>query len=185
MTLTRCSAVIAFAAMLSLQAQTPAPPSPPAPVAGPTMEETVAFINKAYTEQGPISYMQGIRNQPGGLFEDKVPLQSLTIDATCTAGILGYGKPGTGLSIQHMSLKGQDPRFIRVVTLAEEDNEEAAKHGYSSDEISQPEIYLVAAPMSNVEDARLGYFTNKAIADRVAKAYIHVFVLCGGKADPF
>jgi hypothetical protein len=56
MTLARWAAVATLAAAFHLQAQSPAPPSPPPPATGPTMEQSFAFINDAFTKQGNVSY---------------------------------------------------------------------------------------------------------------------------------
>ncbi len=56
MTLARWAAVATLAAAFHLPAQSPAPTSPPPPATGPTMEQSFAFINDAFTKQGNVSY---------------------------------------------------------------------------------------------------------------------------------
>jgi hypothetical protein len=187
MNFTRWAAVTALAAMLSLQAQTPAPTSTPAqaaapaPASGATLDETFAFIDKIFIEQGQLQFRQRFYASRLQDYTDwtetKIELQSLRVTAAPCA-VETYGFSG--------SLGSVDPRTIHIVTYAETlDSLMSGQFDQQLKYSTDPEAYVLTFGASDKGIKKLGVFLDKSVAERVAKAYIHASVLCGAKADPF
>jgi hypothetical protein len=159
MNVTRWIAVASLALGLHTQAQTPTPtqpqaqatPSAPPATSGPTMEQTIAFINEAFANQGAIA-------DPKATFTD----QRVTLIAPC---VLRYHylqvitNLGDDEESMDLPLKTLDPRTISI-------------SGNTSLFIS------VASPKVGFAKPFLGVFRSKETADRVMKAYIHAMAFC-------
>jgi hypothetical protein len=192
--------------VLNLQGQTPsptprpapaqsaAPAQPPTPVAGPTMEQTLAFINRAYAEQGPFeftwyatqTYVDGDRESRRRSGDSHGHMEALSATASVFPCVLHIS--GGSLKPTEIRLSTIDPRSVGLTTWAASADERAPQ--YAPHE-TVPEVFIVRArqPVSAADEKTLervpwlGIFLDKSLAERVAKAYIHAIVLCGGGSD--
>jgi hypothetical protein len=169
-------AVSTLSVLLSLQAQTPPPPPPPAN-GGPTLEQTIAFIQRSLLEQGFFHFHVHYNNPANEVYLQTHQAQtiSLSSSAPCT---IDYGDNSTRLTLD---LSSVDPRSVRVIT----------QHAYTEEGnpvstwTQDPAIYVVtirfAAPAGSPFVKRnpiLAYFLDESLTGRVAKAYIHAIALC-------
>jgi hypothetical protein len=164
----RLVAILILAATLRLNAQTPIPATPPAqpapPASGPTMEQTIAFINDAFTKQGVVFWDN---NKQTG--------QSAHLESPCvlayssTQYINGIGEPIT-LDWWKIDLEKDDPRNLKIDQHSTYYVIQINRSAYSDDR--------------NLAVASLGVFRDKSTTERVAKAYIHAMVLCHKPETP-
>ena len=191
MNFTRWTAVAILAAMLNLHAQTPTPipTQSSAPVSGPTMEQTIGFINDAFAQHG---HFQVDYDPDWLIIFNKVLWQKLSQTAPCellyesSDGIQVRKRedwtpeaPVSFTDSQKIRLNEVDPRALSVVqanpkapaTLRESTVRLAVEDNHD---------YLVGGRPSDRQKNRmdLGVFVNQDIAESVAKAYIHAIVLC-------
>jgi hypothetical protein len=221
MTIVRWITIVSVSIMLHVQAQAPvaAPPS-----SGPTMEQTVAFINESFKKEGEFDYDAGneelvdvlhcclvntvkhkikIHSQTvlldGGKLTyfleatkiniDETPVldkkgnvaKGHTIDERWKNPIISEAPANQQLSIQ---LDSVDPR--KMVVQANQFNfwkSNAPDPGQSASSIvSRPVTYSVLIQTPSIRKGEmtvvaLGEFFDKDLAERVAKALIHVIVL--------
>ncbi|MDR3751271.1 MAG: hypothetical protein P4K94_07260 [Terracidiphilus sp.] len=176
MNIVRLTALGTLALTLHLQAQTPAPAPP---VAGPTMEQTIAFINDTLRQHGKytVQYRSEFQPPTGSIVES----QTIHSAGKCE---LEYESvvtdPSQSIFKQQLSLDSEDPRAISVepnpvtttaewfVRLRVEDNQGFYING----------VHKHWGVAENDQRMNLARFLNKDLADRVARAYIHALVLC-------
>jgi hypothetical protein len=158
------------------------------------MEQTLAFINRAYAEQGPFEFTffatqdyvetdgRQHRQRSG---EMKRHLEALSGTIPGSPCVLRISSTQTSDEIRLSTI---DPRSVRLTSYAayyDESEPRWAPHE------AIPEVFIVMArqPVSTADDKTLkrvpllGAFLDKSLAERVAKAYIHAIVLCDGGRD--
>jgi hypothetical protein len=164
----------------------PVPPPPPAVAKalpeGPTMEQTIAFINGAFMEEGPITYR---------LYADNKKSTSGPYQATVSADnscVLRIADPKNGE--RRVSLAHVDPRTVQVRPMETYFSE---AFGSTIPEGSTGVADLVIVTMRATAEVGPRYedrnpdggrFRDKLLAMRVAKAYIHAIVLCHPNEAP-
>jgi hypothetical protein len=171
MSLSKTFHVIILFLVVNASAQTAAP----AQSTGPTLEETVAFLNEAFQREGRAFQIDSDTYL-------KVTNQKVVQQAPCVLTYSYQSEHQNSLGIERLavqyriSLDRLDPMSVsqdhpmsyyqEIVLL------NASYHGTSNG----------GPPDGNPE---LGYFMSKTLATRVSKAWIHAMVLCGAKGDPF
>ena len=143
----------------------PLPPQPPpAPSSGPTIEETIAFINNASADQGPVKiHMVGKDCCSSAVFKQaSVPQDPCGVEIT--HGEFRY----------KVELSAVDPRSVRILGWVAYNHEKGLDFT-----VIDPEVYVVTLRDKREKYApELGDFQDKAMAERVAKAWIHAAVIC-------
>jgi hypothetical protein len=151
---------LALAALLLQQTATPPPPPPPAAsdVAGPSMEDTVKFINDSFTQTGLIE----------GHKKFEISDQKTVLIAPCT---LQYTS-----KIKHGAVDKEDNviRLDRADPLSTELDPVA---GYFDLVVKQP-IQKKDNKHHVQQGVAYGHFLSKDLGERVAHAYIHAIVMC-------
>jgi hypothetical protein len=182
MNILRLTALGTLALTLHLQAQTPAPAPPPPPASGPTMEQTIAFINGALTKQGELRYVwANALDQDDSIIANQHMAQTRPCELTfkfteikCTICGRHRGDHNsemyTNEATEVLRLDIADPLTILVRKMN-----------------SEPQVYVPTVQQPKNGDVQstdldpkpdLGYFTSEDVANRVAKAYIHAIILC-------
>jgi len=178
MNFTRWTTVAIFAAMLHLQAQTPTPTQAPAPTTGPTMEQTIAFINDAYVKQDDVRYQVSTKA------DEEFKEQALVSEGPCNIRYeyrishfdsMKSQPYYTSLWSQRLFLDQADPRTIATVP---KDVNPPIFRVIVKPNGKQPHVFSDGEDQGFKPDIILGVFFDKDKADRVAKAYIHAIVLC-------
>jgi hypothetical protein len=139
------------------------PPQSATSISGASLGETVGFINKASLEQGAITYQIRYYQDNGG--ERVLEVHTLPVVALPTP-------PSCFLPRSNVNIGSIDPREINMTD---------EKDKLQQQQFLRPEIYSVSLK----NGMTLALFTDRAMAERVAKAFIHASILCGAKADPF
>ncbi|QHN03785.1 hypothetical protein FTO74_10675 [Granulicella sp. WH15] len=173
MKLRQSTAFAAFLMTLHLHCQMPAP-SPQ--TTGPTMDQTINFINEAFSK--PISLAWEYENRRG---VSEVSAQHVSVSENCTLRYtyrFQYSidmeslKRGTGHpQSESVLLQNLDPLSIQI-------EEERAENARSTPPIFHVTIKQLATQERQANNITTGYFTERDSAQRVAKAYIHAIVLC-------
>ncbi|MDR3751268.1 MAG: hypothetical protein P4K94_07245 [Terracidiphilus sp.] len=165
----RWAAIVAITAALHLHAQTrtPIPTQSPAPAAGPTMEQTIAFINDIFGGQGMVSGDDvDISNQSIKLIRPCV----LTYEEKYRVGgdPFKYESP--------IDLEKADPLSLKVTS----------EHGFWRLTVEQPGFGHQFPPDPNYISAKpeVGTVASREVAQKIAKAYIHAMVLCHKSETP-
>lgn len=175
------------------------PPAAPssAQQSGPTMEQTVDFINDAFTQHGhfqvdfdpkwrvitlKILSQQLTRNsivdQQGVKHDDPC---SMTYSArNWMAARKGDWTPGDPFSYeetQFIALDKLDPRSLRI---SKDQSPSTPIRWYVHLDTEDNQGYFIAGKQDDAHKTSmtLGEFVDQDIAERVAKAYIHAIVLC-------
>jgi hypothetical protein len=169
-----CIAGFAIASiLLSAQAQTPVPPPPPA--AGPTMEQTIAFINEAFASLGSYTKMH---HKPPYLI---IHSQRAYLEQPCLLRYEmrnSYKTSDIETDTFGVRMNLADPRTVEVISLL------GGEWGITlkNDRRQPPEILNGEARSEDMRNETMDLATfpdnDKDTADRVAKAYIHAIVLC-------
>ena len=188
MNILRLTALGTLALTLHLQAQTPVPAPPPPPASGPTLEQTIAFIDGMMRQHGRFS----VDYPPPYQGSDRVvESQSLQSTDKCKCEYEStFTSDKHHISIQKLLLDSEDPRAVSVelanhrstspiwsVRLRVEDNQglyvDGKQFHWDIEELREENKHM-----------DLGDFLSKDLAERVAKAYIHALVLCHKSEAP-
>jgi hypothetical protein len=147
----------------------PPPPAVPAaaPRSGPTLDETIAFIHNASAGQGPVS-LHSVRSNnivPGEVFsQTSLPASPCVVE-------IAHGR-----FHYNVELSGVDPRSVRILGWGEYSLDVFPMGGGAT---IDPEVYVVTLrQQAGAAKPELGDFEDRALAERVAKAWIHAIVLC-------
>ena len=170
------------------------------PANGPTMEQTLAFINKMLAEQGPVS----MRVDANGTITDPTfTFYPLTVNTPCilfsryTMSVTAVAAPPRD-ETQDLKLSTVDPRSVQVKPYGTWLDDSAPHLGPFSVSparfvvtLRQPvnDLPVTVEGKITVRHERqpmVAIFSDQSTAERVAKAYIHAAALCGGGSDsPF
>jgi hypothetical protein len=213
-TLPAILACCALQTLLIAQTETPPAPKANAPFAaatpGPTLEETTKFIVDQTLSQSPIyhRYQVHFTFQPDMSFATEETWNSFSFSGCRSVSERASAWEGGSLkSNQSVELGSIDPNSITVrdyaqilhindLAIREQVHDNLSVHltdVYSAN----PPVYVIAVKQSSplvVEGVQkqvplevpLFLSADKALAERVARAYIHAIVLCGGgKNQPF
>lgn len=171
------------------------------PASGPTMEQTLAFINKMLAEQGPVITKVIASGTPLGQYTDT--FYPVTASTPCIfLGRHTVSSTGTAAASRDetldVKLSTVDPRSVQIKPYDEWLNSVAPSVGPFS--VSPARFVITLRQPVNdlpvtVEDGvtvrhdrqpMMAIFSDQSTAERVAKAYIHAAALCGGGNDsPF
>jgi hypothetical protein len=177
-------AFLTLAALVPLQAQTSASaPTPAANIPGPTMEQTISFINEALSK--PNSLAWEYENKRG---VTEVSDQHVSVSNGCMLNYTyrfqysidmeslkrGDGHPQTG----SVPLQSADPFSIQF------DEERGYEGARSTPPIFHVTIKQPATRDSEAHNTTIGYFTDKDTVQRAGKALIHAMVLCHQSQAP-
>jgi tetratricopeptide (TPR) repeat protein len=136
----------------------------PAPTSGPTMDETIAFINEAFSKQGKINF---VKPDYAGLhfsFTNQKIAQSGPCEFTFTDTLVNAETEVVRLDLA-------DPRTMRVEKQLDDDPVIYSPTVQQPQNDGAQQLNLNTQPL-------LGFFTSEDTANRAAKAYIHAIVLC-------
>jgi hypothetical protein len=160
MNFTRWATVAILAAMLHLHAQTPTPipTQSSAPASGPTMEQTIAFINDAFIKEGIISMGTVQETSQSADLESPCLLAYHTTQRTIRSG------ETVTLNMWKIDLEKDDPLTLKIIQFDTYYGIQIIRSAYSDE--------------PNLAFSYVGVFRDKTTAERVAKAYIHAMVLC-------
>jgi hypothetical protein len=164
-------------------------PSRNSTASGPTLAETIGFINKIYQEQGAFPVTLMVTSRPGDsnpvtvVVPHVFDVQYIILESGCEATIRSDDTPnGLHLIRSTVSLGDVDPLSISVVSYnSGQELSDSEYYAFRAD----PDLFMVIFGTLRKNSPVLGVFAQKSIAERVAKAYIHATVLCGAKGDPF
>jgi hypothetical protein len=157
-------------------------PQMEAPNIGPTLEDSAKFINEQLMNEGAFHFIAHRSGDKQGDVDIVVNRQSFSVAANCISDFEILGGLTLGESLK-TPLEETDPRDILVEDLGIYEHQKLLKQEPNPLNIgilTDPPVYIVSAKGFG------GYFLDKSIAERVAKAYIHASVLCGaGKNQLF
>jgi hypothetical protein len=150
---------------------------------GPSVEDSVSFINAQLASQSFHFVAHRSGDQQGDI-DAEVGGQSLALVGSCITEF----KSGASDKGRITPLEDVDPRSVSVEDYATWEHEVTIKdksHPRNISFIFDPPVYLVL-DSKGLESGLWLRFSSRSIAERVAKAYIHAVVLCGGgKNQPF
>jgi hypothetical protein len=173
---------------VSLAAQTKTPPAPTAtqsqsqPAVGvATLVNTIQFIQDQLSAISPVTSDYTVSGDETQSWQWALTYGKVWLQDGC---ILRY-EDKLGLANVNArpfeqfgrDLSKQDPRTVKVENVEDRWREIDLKNGKTNFYHFSKRVYVVADAF---------YFVDESLADRVAKAYIHAIVLCGGGKDqPF
>jgi hypothetical protein len=150
---------------------------------GPSVEDSISFINTQLASQSFHMVAHRSGDQQGDIGMD-ISGQSLVLVGSCIADF----KTAVSDTGRITPLENIDPRSISVQDYATYSHELATKDTSHPQNITftfDPSVYLVV-DSGGLDKGIFLRFSSRSIAERIAKAYIHAVVLCGGGKDqPF
>lgn len=169
-------------ALAYVSAQVAVPPPPKPADDGPSLAETMQFIQEKLNGLGQVNYVVYTHDNVGGtdfISQSSAEARDVIPDpATCRIGY--HWVTANGAVAWDISFSLHDVRNVTVMT--GEQNQRnidlAAEHPAWDSKISPPLFVLIARRTGNVDNSF--YFTDEDMANRVAKAMVHAVELCGG-----
>lgn len=206
------SAFMASAALAQEKKSVPPPPKPAD--SGPTLEETMKFIQKQLNEQGKVSTIHSghdtLKNENQGPWKYVWEMSQVSAEpASCRVSWqLQFQWPNPAyVDDSNLELALRDVTMIEVISAHDEYNRNNAKQGHPEwvAEADPPifflDLYLAdgksahghvhkTRPNNESSDEEVSYtigqfsFREEELANRVAKALTHAVELCGGGSKP-
>jgi len=178
---------ICFAAGVALGQQKVTPPPRP-PDDGPSLQDTMKFIQDKLNGMGPVNYVAYFHDSVTGKdWINKISKEVSKVDANSTTCTIGFHRKsqsnGTVFRDNDHQFALKESENIIVMTedqYAKEDDAKLGKPEWSA-RIDPPTFVLKESKSGTFVD-----FSDEDLANRVAKAMVHAVELCGGgRKDPF
>jgi hypothetical protein len=183
-------AMICFASSVAL-AQQKVPPPPKPPDQGPSLQETMKFIEDKLNGVGPVNFVIFLHDDVAGndwTIQRKVEISKVNAQpeicnvayhATVTenGAVIINTDPGIPLkAVENIIVTPLEQRLKEVNT--------AAGHPSWNSRVQPPVFVLkIVRPNGGIGEV---YFLEEDLANRVAKAMVHAVELCGdGNKEPF
>jgi hypothetical protein len=176
--------LICFAASFVL-AQQKAPPPPKPPDDGPSLRDTMKFIQENLNSIGPIKLVDYIHNNITG--------ENLTVQTMLEISKVNANPDSCIVSYHHKSVFNASPHdfdFLlrlkavkRIVVVSMEQDLKKSNSALGHPELNSrvdPPAFVLEAVMSNENDQKTFYFLDADLAERVSKAMVRAVKLCGG-----
>jgi hypothetical protein len=173
---------LAFSVAAAVAAQTSVSPHSNTAVDGPTLADTIKFIREMLQEQAKTTWQ--MNEQVGDLRTQKRFSEQLTtfsyFEASCS---IFYHQLWTVNEV----LYGDDFMLslpdVKSVVVASGDEERGRGISYFK-QTTYPAIFIVTLQGPVVERRGIQFtLTDEAVADRIARAFLHAVQLCGGSAQ--
>lgn len=181
-----------LAALGSASAQQSIPPPPRPPDSGPSLEVTLKFVQDKVGDEGKLSYSAAVTDtaQQGVEWTNKfeVELSNPTFNTGACSVSFHWHSVVNDKVADDSNYTINLREVSQVVLLSQEENQAKVdtRNGHDTwqSRIAPPLFVLVVQRPKKVENALL--FSEKDMADRVAKALVHAVELCGGGSkEPF
>lgn len=174
----------------------PLPPPPPAaaaaPDAGPSLSDTVRFIEDKLNAQGKMTWRLTREHNGKTKKAREYGEENNRFSVDAGSWLLRFDKvtyEGSQiLTSDALSVSFKEVDTLEVMTLEDEANRAAAADGHPDDKVIIPAPAPFALVITLKNHQRVHFlFSDEQLANRVAKAMIHAIDLCGGPAgkDPF
>jgi hypothetical protein len=184
-------AIMAQGAASAEQQPASAPDAAPA-ASGPTLAETMKFIQEKMNEQGKINYALYTHDNSDG---QDWPVYQISIETTnfvadpATCRITWHKVTTNGGNVgmnKDLSLDLNNVQTFEVRTSIQEAKMEDTAGGHPGlDKRQDPPYFSLTARLKGNAETPL-FFRDEEMANRVAKAMLHAVELCGGGSkDPF
>jgi hypothetical protein len=172
-------------------AQASTAPQIPNPASGPSLGETMKFIQDRLNEQGKVNYAAYAHdnaNDTDWVGQHSFEISNVALSADTCRISLHSRHTVNGIAKVDSNLGGPI-KLIRKVTILTGDQwqhlEDAAGGKPTVTERVDPPIYVLEAEASATASINFA-FADEDVANRVAKAMMHAIELCGGgNKDPF
>jgi hypothetical protein len=183
--------MICFAAGVAL-AQQNVPPPPKPPDNGPSLADTMKFIQEKLNGLGPINFVVFAHDDVAGndwTYQRKVEISNLVADShSC---IVQYHFTVTDNGTVRANLDAGIPlKAVENIIVTPEgqrlrETDTAEGHPSYSSRV-EPPVFVLKTVRSNNGGLNEFYFPDEDLANRVAKAMVHAVELCGGgNKEPF
>jgi hypothetical protein len=183
-----CSALLMSGPAFSQQPVAP-PPKPAAD--GPSLADTMQFIQAKLSERGRINFAVYTHdNADGKDYIDQYSTEATSIVADPVACTISYHRNvkrnGAAFAEGSVSFSLRDVQDLAVMPLEQEFKRAYAAAGHPTwDPRVDPSMFLVMARKA-ASPGNGFYFLTEEMANRVAKAMVHAVELCGGGSkEPF
>jgi hypothetical protein len=182
-------ALTLFPGLPSGQQSIPPPPKPAD--SGPSLAETLQFVEQRLNSIGPVNYALYYHNNADGkeLIIQK-GIEISRVKATPGSCLIDYhfngSKDGKVVATAEGNVSFKDVEDIVVLSVEQITKEANSKAGMTTWEVrADPSTFVLRARHKN-GFANEFYFSDEGVANRVAKAMVHAVELCGGgNRDPF
>jgi hypothetical protein len=179
-------AVLVVSAALAQQTKTVSPAPKPADE-GPSLRETMKFIQDKLNDVGPVNFAQYVHDSATGVDSTHVQLKIERTNAVADSGacrISYHHKVGADGSLN----PGSDSWFplnavVDVAVIPLEQLVERASRHPAYDTKVDPPVFVIRVRGPNKKHSDF-FFVDEQMANRVAKAMVHAVELCGGGNKP-